>query len=458
MPTALALDPNAPPHADLDRLAAIAQEVIARCRGRGADQVEVGVSVDSGLAVNVRLGEVETVEHTRDRGLSLTVYRGQRKGAASTADLAEDSIAVTIEQALAIARHTEADPAAGLADPALYASDFPDLDLWHPQAPDAPAAVALALRCESAALDFDPRIRNSEGAGVNSGRSYGVYANSLGFLGREYGTRHSLSCSVLAGEDEAMERDYHYDSARAMADLADATAIGREAARRTLMRLGARTLATRKAPAILSAELARGFFGHLTSAVAGGAQYRKASFLLDAVGQRVFPDWVRIGEQPHLRRAAGSSNYDDDGVATRASMLIEDGVLARYILGSYSARKLGLASTGNAGGVHNLVVQANAGSLAELFAEMREGLYVTEFLGQGVSTITGDYSRGAAGYWIENGQVAYPVSEITVAGNLREMYANLVAVGNEVDPRGNVRTGPVWLREVTVAGDGGSNE
>jgi PmbA protein len=458
MTVAMTESPNALPQAELDRLAAIAEDVIARCRGRGAEQVEVGVSVDAGLAVNVRLGEVETVEHTRDRGLSLTVYAGQRKGSASTADLDERSIAITIEQALAIARHTEADPAAGLADPARLATVFPDLDLWHPAAPDANAAVELALRCEAAALEYDPRIRNSEGASVSCGRSYGIYANSHGFVGRDQGTRYSLSCSVLGGEDDAMERDYHYDSARAFADLANAEAIGREAARRTLKRLGARSLSTRKAPVILSAEMARGFFGHLTGALSGGSQYRKASFLLDARGQPVFPHWMQITEQPLLKRGPGSAAYDDEGVAACTDPLVVDGTIQRYVLGSYSARKLGLATTGNAGGVHNLTVAPNAGSLDELFADMGTGLYVTELLGQGVSIITGDYSRGAAGYWIENGRIAYPVHEITIAGNLREMYANLIAVGSEIDTRGNVRTGPVRLAEMTVAGDSGAED
>jgi len=450
--------PNAPPHAELDRLAAIAEDVIARCRRHGAEQVEVGLSIDSGLAVNVRLGEVETVEHTRDRGLSLTVYAGQRKGSASTADLDERSIAITIEQALAIARYTEADPAAGLADPERLATWFPELDLWHPQGPDAPTAIELALRCEAAALGYDPRINNSEGASVSAGRSYGIYANSHGFVGRDYGTRYSLSCSVLAGEDDAMQRDHYYDSARAFAELATAEAVGRESAQRTLARLGARNLSTRKAPVILAAEVARGFFGHLTGAVSGGSLYRKASFLLDARGQQIFPRWMQITEQPHLKRAPGSSAYDDEGVATGANPLIVDGVLERYILGSYSARKLGLASTGNAGGVHNLTVTPNAGSLEELFADMGTGLYVTELLGQGVSLITGDYSRGAAGYWIENGRIAYPVHEITIAGNLREMFNSIIAVGSDIDARGNVRTGPIRLAEVTIAGDSGGDE
>ncbi len=448
----------APPQAELERISAIAQDVIARCKARGATQVEVGLSVDTGLAVNVRLGEVETLEHTRDRGLSLTLYAGQRKGSASTADLDERSIDITIEQALAIARFTEADPAAGLADPERLATRFPDLDLWHPSALDAAGAIDLALSCEAAAMDVDARINNSEGAGVNFSRSYGVYANSHGFVGRECGTRYSISCSVVAGEDDAMQRDHYYDSARALGDLAAAQAVGIETGRRTLARLDSRSLSTRKAPVILSAEIARGFFGHLVGAVSGGSLYRKASFLLDAQGQQIFPSWMQIYEQPHLLRGPGSSNFDDEGVATRPNSLVSGGVLERYVLGSYSARKLGLSSTGNAGGVHNLTVTPNAGSLAELFGEMGTGLYVTELLGQGVSLITGDYSRGAAGFWVENGKIMHPVHEVTIAGNLRQMFSDIIGVGNEIDHRGNVRTGPIHLREMTIAGGSDADE
>ena len=457
MNLSLAEDPalGAPPHAELERIAQIAQDVIARCKARGVDQVEVGLSVDTGLAVNVRLGEVETLEHTRDRGLSLTLYSGQRKGSASTADLDERSIDITIEQALAIARYTEADPAAGLADPERLATRFPDLDLWHPAALDAAAAIDLALACEAAAMGVDARINNSEGAGVSLSRAFGVYANSHGFVGREYGTRYSISCSVVAGEDDAMQRDHYYDGARALGDLMSAQAVGIEAGRRTLARLDARALSTRRSPVILGAEVARGFFGHLVGAVSGGSLYRKASFLLDSQGQQLFPAWMQIQEQPHLLRGPGSSNFDDEGVATRANTLIADGVLERYVLGSYSARKLGLLSTGNAGGVHNLTVTPNAGSLREMFAEMGTGLYVTELLGQGVNLITGDYSRGAAGFWVEQGRIVCPVHEITIAGNLKEMFRDIVAVGNEIDSRGNVRTGPIHLRELTIAGDAG---
>lgn len=455
---ALVAEPSlAPPTRELDRLAGVAEETIRQCRTRGADAVEVHLSVEQGLAVNVRLGDVETLEHTKDRGLSLTVYVGGRKGSASTADLKPESLKITIEQAIAIARHTEVDSAAGLAAAEDMAKTFPDLDLWHPSAVSADDAIELALRCEAAALD-DKRIRNSEGAGVSISRGFGIYANSHGFIGREMGTRHSLQCSVLAGPDEAMQRDYHYSLGRGFDELMDAAELGRETARRTIARIGARTLASQKTPAILSAEVARSFFGHLVSAVSGGALYRKASFLLDAVGQQVFPSWMQIAEAPHLLRGLGSAAFDDDGLATRAQDLIRDGMLTRYVLSTYSARKLGLASTANAGGVHNLIVTPNAGALDELFRAMGRGLYVTELLGQGVSLITGDYSRGAAGYWIENGEIAYPVHEITIAGNLRSMFADLIAVGSDIDLRGNVRTGPVWLAEMSIAGEGAAEQ
>lgn len=452
MSTVIASTPHTPPHAELDHLAVLAAEVIARCKAAGADEVEVRLSVAEGLTVNVRRGEVETLEHTRDRGLALTVYQGGRKGSAQTADLAEASIDITVRQAIAIARHTECDPAAGLPDPARLATRFPDLDLWHPAAPDAAGAIEIARQCEAAAFAADSRIRNSEGASLNWSRGWGVLANSLGFVGREYGTHASLACSVIAGEGEGMQRDDYYDSARGFAFLADPASIGAEAARRAVMRLGARPVPTCQVPIVFSAELARGFFGHLVSAASGGPQYRRASFLLDMQGQKVLPDWLDLVEEPHLPRGPGSAAFDDEGVATVESALVERGVLARYVLGSYAARKLGLSSTGNAGGVRNLRVTTNAGGLDELLQEMGTGIYVTELLGQGVNIVTGDYSRGAAGFWVENGRIVHPVEEITIAGNLRAMYAGIRAVGTPVDTRGNVRSGPVLLSPVTVAG------
>ena len=442
---------------DLDRLAGLAEDVIRRARVAGASQAEVAASITTGLSVNVRLGEVETVEHTRDRGFGLTVYFGQRKGSASTADLNPDSIQATLDQACAIARYTEADPAAGLADAARMATGFPDLDLWHPWDIDTAQAIELGLQIEDAGRAH-AGISNSDGAGVQAGQGLSVYANSHGFVGCERGTRHSLSLALIAGDDNGMQRDYWYDSVRAAGDFMDAKALGDKAAERTLARLGARSLSTRQCPVLFAPELARGLIGHLLGAVSGGSLYRHASFLLDQVGQPVMPSWMDIHERPHVPHGQGSANFDAEGVATRDSALVEDGVLARYVLGSYSARKLGLASTGNAGGVHNLMVESGASDgehsdFAGMLRRLGTGLLLTEVMGQGVSIITGDYSRGAAGFWVEDGQIAYPVEGITIAANLRDMFAGIVAVGADVDPRSHVLTGSILLGQMTVAGE-----
>ncbi|MDW2980699.1 metalloprotease PmbA [Rhodanobacter sp. KK11] len=442
---------------ELDRLAELAEDVIRRARAAGASQSEVAASIDTGLSVNVRLGEVETVEHTRDRGFGLTVYFGQRKGSASTADLHPDSIQATLEQACAIARHTEADPAAGLADATRMATAFPDLDLWHPWDIDTAQAIELGIRIEEAGRAH-AGISNSDGASVQAGQGLSVYANSHGFVGRERGTRHSLSLALIAGEGDGMQRDYWYDSVRAAGDFMTAKALGDKAAERTLARLGARGLSTRQCPVLFAPELARGLIGHLLGAVSGGALYRRASFLLDHAGQSIMPAWLHIDERPHLPRGQGSGNFDAEGVATVDSALVEGGVLARYVLGSYSARKLGLASTGNAGGVHNLMVQPGAadGERSDfdgMLQRLGSGLLVTEVMGQGVSTVTGDYSRGAAGFWVERGRIAYPVEGITIAANLRDMFAGIVAVGTDVDSRSHILTGSILLDRMTVAGE-----
>lgn len=437
---------------ELDRLAQLAEDVIRRARAAGASQAEVAASIDTGLNVNVRLGEVETVEHTRDRGFGLTVYFGQRKGSASTADLNPDSIQATLEQACAIARYTEEDPAAGLADASRMATQFPDLDLWHPWRIDTEQAIALGTQIEDAGRAH-AGITNSDGASVQMGESLAVYANSHGFVGRERGTRHSLSLALIAGDDEGMQRDYWYDSVRSADDFMSARALGDKAAERTLARMGARKLSTRQCPVLFTPEVARGLIGHLIGAVSGGALYRRASFLLDHAGRQIMPSWMNIVERPFIMRGQGSGSFDAEGVATRDSALIENGVLARYVLGSYSARKLGLESTGNAGGIHNLIVEPGQDDFAALLKRMGSGLVVTEVMGQGVSTVTGDYSRGAAGFWVENGQIAYPVEEITIAANLRDMYANIVAVGSDVDHRSHLLTGSILLEQMTIAGD-----
>lgn len=450
--------------ARLDRLAEAAGELLRRCRARGADQAEVSCSEEHGLGVNVRMGEVETVEATRDRGIAVTVYFGQRKGSASTADLRADSLEATVEQACAIARHTEADPAAGLADAALMARGdaagpglkgmFPEFDGWHPWAVDAASAADIALACEQAGRD-DPRIRNSDGASVGSSESLSVYANSHGFIGRERGTRHTIGCALIAGEGDAMQRDGWYTTAIAAEDLEAAAAVGRHAAARTIARLAPRALPTATMPVLFSAEMARSLLGHLLGAISGGALYRRASFLLDSAGTQLFPGWFAIDERPFLPRGLRSAAFDAEGVATRESPLVRDGVLQRYVLGSYSARRLGLETTANAGGVHNLDVAANAGTLDDMLRGMGRGFLVTELMGQGVNAVTGDYSRGAAGFLVEGGEIVAPVDGVTVAGNLRAMFGAIEAVGSDVDPRSHIRTGPILVGAMTVAGGTG---
>lgn len=440
------------PQATLDRLSGIARDVLARCAARGASQAEVGLNEDRGLAVGVRMGEVETIEHTRDRGLSITVYFGKRKASASTADLDPGSIDTTIDQACAIARYTEEDPYAGLADADRMARDLPDLDLWHPAPLDADAAVTLALDCEAAGRDADPRISNSDGGNASTSASLSVYANSHGFLGTEHSTSHSLSLSLIAGQGDTMQRDYWYDAHCDFASLASPQVIGRRAAERTLARMDPREVRTGDYPVLFAAETARSLIGHLLGAVSGGALYRKATFLLDHLGKQVLPSGISLVERPHLRRGHRSAAFDGEGVATIDSDLVRDGVLTRYILGSYSARKLGMQSTGNAGGVHNLQLVGETQDRSAMLRGMGTGLLVTDLMGQGVNTITGDYSRGAAGFWVENGEIAWPVDEVTIAGNLRQMLLGIQAVGNDVDPRSHIRTGSLLLGRMTVAG------
>lgn len=443
--------------AELDRLAELAEDVIRRARAAGASQAEVSASVATGLSVNVRLGEVETVERNRDRGFGLTVYFGQRKGSASTADLKPESIDATIEQACAIARHTEPDPCAGLADAELMQTHFPDLDLWHPWDLDVDRAIEIGREVEAAGR-ANPAITNSEGASVQGGSALSVYANSHGFVGRERGTHHSVSCSLIAGKGEAMQRDGWYARVRDPGILPALDVLGRTAAERAAARLGARRLSTRQCPVLFAPEVARSLWGHLLAAASGGSLYRHASFLLDHVGKPVLPAFVDLIEEPLLPGGHASAAFDAEGVATRTAHLVQEGVLQRYVLGSYAARKLGLQTTGNAGGVHNLVVPgaADDGTMPGtdgMRQKLGTGLLVTELIGQGVSIVTGDYSRGAAGFWVENGEIAYPVQEITIAGNLRDMFMDVRAIGADVDPRSSILTGSVLIGKMTVAGE-----
>jgi PmbA protein len=439
----------------IPELKSIVSESLQLARQLGASQAEADVSLQKGLTTTVRLGEVETVEYQRDRGMGITVYFGKRKGSASTADLSSRAVAETVEKACDIARYTAEDECSGLADPEELARSIPDLDLDHPWDLPPEQAVELARACEAAGRVVDPRITNSEGASVSSHRGVRVYGNSHGFLEGFPSTSHSVSCVLLAQAGDDMQRDYWYASARDAGELESPESIGRKAGERAVARLGARKIGTQKARVLYAPEVARGLIGHFLGAVRGSSQYRKSSFLLGASGQAVFPSFVELRERPHIPKALGSSPFDGEGVATRNRELVSDGVLQGYILGSYSARKLGLRTTGNAGGTHNLLVESKTGGM-EIGALMRElgtGLLVTELMGQGVNGVTGDYSRGASGYWVENGMQAYPVHEITIAGNLKDMYRNIAAIGNDVDVRGGVRVGSILISEMTIAGD-----
>jgi PmbA protein len=439
----------------IPELQQIVTDALDQARKLGATQAEADVSLQKGLTTTVRLGEVETVEYQRDRGMGVTVYFGKRKGSASTADLSLRAVAETVSKACDIARYTAEDECAGLADPEELARDIPDLDLDHPWDISPEQAVDLARVSEAAGREVDPRITNSEGATVGSHRGVRVYGNSHGFLAGYPSSSHSVSCVLLAQVGEDMQRDYWYSSARDAADLEAAEEIGRKAGARAVARLGARKISTRKSRVVFAPEVARGLIGHFLGAVRGSSQYRKSSFLLGAAGQQVFPSFVQLSERPHIRKGLGSSPFDSEGVATRDRELVRAGVLDGYILGSYSARKLGLRTTGNAGGTHNLVVESSHGGvpIEALLRELGTGLLVTELMGQGVNGVTGDYSRGASGYWVENGVAAYPVHEITIAGNLKDMYRNIAAIGSDVDVRGGVRVGSVLISEMTIAGD-----
>ncbi len=450
----LCLTDTAVDESRIPELEEIVRLALAEARRRGAAECEVDASLNQGIAASVRLGEVDTVEYQRDRGLGITVYFGKRKGSASTADLAPAAVRDMVEKACSIARYTAEDNCAGLPDADALARDIPDLDLDHPWTLAPDEAIELALACEEAGRAVDARVTNSEGASVTSQRDLRVHGNSLGFLAGVASTSHSVSCVLLAEQDEDMQRDYWYSTARDHEDLEDIESIGRRAAARALARLHARKLATRHAAVLFAPEMARGLFAHFLGAIRGSSQYRKSSFLLGAAGEAIFPSFLQMQERPHIRKGLASSPFDDEGVATRDRELVRAGVLQGYVLGSYSARKLGLKTTGNAGGVHNLrVSSSHAPPFNELLARMRTGLLVTELMGQGVNGVTGDYSRGASGFWVEDGAIAFPVHEVTIAGNLRTMYQQILAVGADVDERGGLHTGSVLVEDMTIAGD-----
>ncbi len=434
------------------RLEQLVDDLLSEARRQGASAAEAGVSSDAGLSLTVRLGAPETIEHTRDNGLGVTVYFGHRKGSASTSDLSPQAVKETVEAACNFAKYTSEDPCAGLADAELMARDLPDLDLYHPWELPVDEAIELATRCEAAAREADARIFNSEGATLNSHSGVHVYGNSHGFIGGYPSSRHSLSCAVVGREGESMQRDYWYTLSRLNGELESPESVGQTAARRTVSRLGARRIPTQQAPVLFQADVAVGLLRSFTGAIRGSALYRKASFLLDRLGEQVFPDFVQIHEEPHLPRGLASAAYDNEGVATVDRKFISDGVLQSYVLDSYAARKLGMQTTGNAGGVRNLRINSGELDRQGLLRKMERGLLVTELMGQGVNMVTGDYSRGAAGYWVEHGEIQFPVEEITIAGNMKEMMLGLQAVGTDVETRSSVQTGSWLIDRMTIAG------
>ncbi|MCT8342640.1 MULTISPECIES: metalloprotease PmbA [Photorhabdus] len=418
----------------------------------GCDAAEVAVNKTTGISVSTRFGEIENVEFNSDGALGITVYHQQRKGSASSTDLSPDAIARTVQAAIDIARYTSQDPCAGPADKALLAFEAPDLDLFHPTELDADKAIELAARAEQAALQADKRITNTEGGSFNSHYGIRVFGNSHGMLQSYCSSRHSMSSCVIAELDGDMERDYAYTIHRRFEDLKSPEWVGQECARRALSRLSPRKLPTMKAPVLFAAEVATGLFGHLVGAISGSSIYRKSSFLLDHLGKQILPSWLTIEERPHLLAGLASSPFDSEGVSTSNRDIIKDGILQTWLLTSYSARKLGMASTGHAGGIHNWCIAGQGQDFAGLLRQMGTGLVVTELMGQGVSAVTGDYSRGAAGFWVENGEIQYPVSEITIAGNLKDMWANMVTIGNDIETRSNIQCGSVLLPEMSIAG------
>ncbi|MGS2721175.1 metalloprotease PmbA [Paraglaciecola aestuariivivens] len=431
----------------------IVDDVLKMAKSKGATAAEASMSKVEGIAVSSRLKEVETVEFTNDGGLGITVYHGQKKGSASTADLSPQALELTVEKALEIAKHTSDDPCSGLADKALLASTIPDLDLFHPVELDTEQAIAKVIAAETSALAHDPRITNSDGASYNANLGTKVYGNTHGFNAGYNSSRYSLSCVVIGEQDGDMQRDYSYTVSRDSTALSSPEQIGTEAAAFTLNRLGARKIKTCKVPVLFDREIASGLFGHFVSAISGGSLYRKSSFLLDKLGQSVFPKWFNIDERPHILKGLASSPFDHEGVATIDRNIVANGQLQQYLLTSYSARKLKMQSTGHAGGIHNWFIQSTGESDQQLLAKLGTGLWVTELMGQGVNIVTGDYSRGAAGYWVENGVIQYPVHEITIAGNLTDMLMNIVAVGAEQETRGSIQTGSVLIEAMQVAGE-----
>ena len=436
-----------------DTLRQIVRDALDYATERGATAAEAEASEGFGQTVTVRQNEVETIEYNRDKGIGVTVYLGKQRGHASTSDFSMQALRDTVDAALSIARFTASDECAGLADPDLLARDFPDLGLWHPWNLPVERAIELAKTCEAAGYAVDPRISNSEGASVSTQESHFIYGNTLGFLAGYPSSRHSYGCALVAGRNDAMQRDDWYETTRDSAELPPPEMVGRRAGERAVKRLGARKIATTQVPVLFEAPIAASLLGHFVSAVSGGNLYRKSSFLLDSMGQAVFSPGVTVRDLPHVRKGLASGAFDEEGVATRAREVVLEGVVQGYFLGSYSARKLGLRSTGNAGGNHNLVAEPTEGDFPAMLRRLGTGLLVTELMGQGVNAVTGDYSRGAAGFWVERGEIAYPVQEITIAGNLKDMFRGFAAIGSDVIRRGSRQCGSILVERMTIAGD-----
>ena len=434
-------------------LTTLVDNILSEAKRQGADQAEVSASMERGLGVSVRKGELENLEFNQDRGFGITLYVGKRKGSASTTDSSPDAIRETVAAAKGIASHTEEDPFSGLAEASLMPTQSVDLDLYHPWDIEPEQATAMAVECEAAGLSVDKKLTNSDGAQISSQQALRVYGNSHGFIGAYPSTRHSISCVLIGEDNDGMQRDYWYSLSRRWQELESAVDIGVKAAERTVQRLSPQKAPTGKYPVVLAPNLAAGLIGHLNGAISGGSQYRKASFLLDALGQQVLPSWLSLREESQMSGGLASAYFDGDGVATRNNVFVESGNLSNYILSSYSARKLGLATTGNAGGVHNLHLDAPMQPLSALLAQMGNGFFITELMGQGVNGVTGDYSRGASGYWVENGEIAYPVAEFTLAGNLKDMLLNIVALADDIDVRSSILAPSMLLESMTVAGE-----
>ncbi|MFM2596416.1 metalloprotease PmbA [Vibrio harveyi] len=419
-----------------------------------SDAAEVAITKSTGLSVSTRMGDVENVEFNSDGALGITVYRGQRKGSASTSDLSEAAIEQTVLAALDIAQYTSEDPFAGPAPKEYMVKEVPDLDLFHPDAPDPDYAAQVAIAAEKEALNYSDAIKQSDGASYDSHYGVKVYGNSHGLLASYASSRHSTSCCVIGvGQNGEMERDYSYTVARHRDDLWSPEMVRRKAAEKTISRLDAQKLKTGKYPVMFAADVATGLIGHLVMAISGGNLYRKSSFLLDHLGKQVLPEWFNISERPHVLRGLASSPFDSEGVYTQDREIITDGVLATYLLTSYAARKMKMDPTGHAGGIHNWYVKSTGQNFEQMLKELGTGLLVTETMGQGVNVVTGDYSRGAAGFWVENGEIQYPVSEITIAGNLKDMFNQIVAVGSDVETRSQIQTGSILLDTMKVAGE-----